>query len=497
MSNENLLEMCGITKHFGGVRALTNVDFSVRRGEIHALMGENGAGKSTLMKVLSGVYPADKGQIFIDGKEVSIKNPGESVKHGIAVIYQEYALATDLTVAENIFIDNITVGRKFVNWKVLRQKAHDLLEKLNFGDIDVKATVGDLSVAYQQVVEICKALSKEVSILVLDEPTALLSTNEVEKLFELLLGLKERGVSIVYISHRLDEIFRITDRITVLKDGEFVGTVNTVDTDKKSLANMMVGRNLSDYYPSRNAAVGETVFEARNIRCGRQVQDVSFSVKAGEVLGLSGLIGSGRTETALSIIGINPMESGTVLINGKETKIRNPYSALQQGIGYLSEDRKSLGVFLDLPIRHNITISAIDDFTGAFKRIKKQQEVEFVSSAVKDLTIKIGSIEDDAFSLSGGNQQKVSIGKVLATKCNVLFFDEPTRGVDIGSKREIYRIINSLVEKGCAVVLISSEMEEIIGMCDRAIIMREGRVTGELQREEICEKNLIHLIMEV
>jgi ribose transport system ATP-binding protein len=497
LSEELRLEMRGISKRFGGVRALENVDFLVRPGEIHALVGENGAGKSTLMKILSGVYSTDKGEIYVNGEKMQTNNPVESANRGVSVIYQEYALATDLTVAENIFLDNITVGQRFVNWKLLRQKARELLERLNFGDIDETAIVSDLSIAYQQVVEICKSLSRDVSILVLDEPTALLSNKEVDKLFELLFTLKKQGVSIVYISHRLDEIFRITDRITVLKDGQTVGTVNTADVDKETLVNMMIGRSISDYYPERNAVIGETVLEVKNINYSRRVKNVSFSVRAGEVLGLTGLVGSGRTETTHAIFGITPMESGTIIYNGKEITIANPYQALQHGIGYLSEDRKNTGVLLDLSIRENITISIIDNFIGAFQKIKSKLEVEFVKKMVKDLAIKIGTIEDNVSSLSGGNQQKVAIGKVLATKCKVLIFDEPTRGVDVGSKREIYRIINSMAENGCAVVMISSEMEEIIGMCDRAIVMREGRVMGELQKEDINEENLIHLAMEV
>ena len=497
MGEVNRLEMRGITKHFGGVKALTNVDLSVRPGEILALMGENGAGKSTLMKVLSGVHIADAGEIFIDGEKVTMRSPRDSTRHGVSVIYQEYALATDLSVAENIFLDNMTVGKRLISWKRLNQKAHELLASLNFGDINERAIVSDLSIAYQQVVEICKAISKDVSILVLDEPTALLSNKEVEKLFELIYSLRDKGISIIYISHRLDEIFRIADRITVLKDGENVGTVNKSEIDKDALVNMMVGRKLANYYPSRDAVIGETVLEVQNLCSGRQVRNVSFSVRAGEVLGLTGLVGSGRTETVHTVYGLRALDEGAVLLRGREVKIDSPLKALQYGIGYLSEDRKNSGLLLEFPIQYNITISAIDKFTGPLGYVRRDREVAYVNEMVADLDIKIGKIEDGAYSLSGGNQQKVSIGKVLATDSKILIFDEPTRGVDVGSKREIYRIINTLAEQGAAVIMISSEMEEIIGMCDRAVVMHEGRVTGELEKADITEQNLIHLAMEV
>jgi ribose transport system ATP-binding protein len=493
----NRLEMRGITKRFGGVKALDNVDLFVRPGEVHALMGENGAGKSTLMKVLSGVQSADSGEIYVDGQKVLMKNPCESSKRGISVIYQEHALATDLSAAENIYLENITVGRKFINWKHLNQKAHELLDSLNFGNIDEKAIVSDLSVAYQQIIEICKAISKDLSILVLDEPTALLSNKETERLFELISSLRSKGISIIYISHRLEEIFWIADRITVLKDGENVGTVSRVDVNKDDLVNMMVGRSLTDYFPKRNAHIGDIILEVCGIYSGKEVQDVSFSVRQGEVLGLAGLIGSGRTETAHTVYGLRPMEGGYIHLQGREIKIQNPRQALRSGIAYLSEDRKDTGVLLNLSVQYNVTISVIDRFLGLFSHIKNNVEVKYVNTMVDSLNIKVGSVGDEVFNLSGGNQQKVSIGKVLSTEARVLIFDEPTRGVDVGSKREIYKIINSLAESGAAVIMISSEMEEIIGMCDRVVVMREGRVMGELEKDAITEQNMIHLAMVV
>ncbi|NMA17579.1 MAG: sugar ABC transporter ATP-binding protein [Clostridiaceae bacterium] len=495
---ENRLEMKGITKSFGGVHALTSVNFSVRPGEIHALIGENGAGKSTLMRILSGACNSDCGEIVINGRPASIKSPMDSVKLGVAVIYQEYALATDLTVAENIFLDNITTGGKIVNWKRLERKAQELLAKLNFSDIDVNAKVSDFSMAYQQVVEICKGLSKDISILALDEPTALLSNKEVDKLFELLITLKDRGVSIIYISHRLEEIFQISDRISVLKDGCFVGTVDTADTDKQSLVGMMVGRNLNDYYPKREVKIGDVIFEVNNLNSGKETKNVSFNIRSGEILGLYGLVGSGRTETALAIFGLRSISSGEIFLEGKKVEIKNPKEAFRHGIGYLSEDRKHTGLLLDMSIKHNITLSAIDKFTsGLFSSINLKEENNYALGEVEKLAIHTNNINNLTSSLSGGNQQKVAIAKVLAPKCKVIIMDEPTRGVDVGSKREIYHIMNMLLERGCAILMISSEMEEIIGMCDRVLVMHEGTINGELDKSEINETRLISLAMEV
>jgi ribose transport system ATP-binding protein len=494
----NHIEMINISKSFGGVHALKNVSLSVKKGEIHALVGENGAGKSTLMKILAGAYHMDEGQILIDGKEVRIDSPRDGLENGISIIYQEFALVTHLTVAENIFIDNLNEGGGLIKWKKLRTDAKKILDDLGFGQIDVKKTVSDLSVAYQQIVEICKALSRNSSILVLDEPTAVLSSNEVEQLFSLLKKLKESGVAIVYISHRMEEIFRICDRITVLKDGENVKTLETKDIDQKSLVNLMIGRDLKTYFPPRASKIGDVVFEAKNICRGDIVKDVSFSVKAGEVLGISGLVGSGRTETMRAIFGEDKRDSGTVVIRGRECRINSPQCAVKSGFALLPEDRKNQGVLLSMPILHNITLSCLKSrFKGFIGVIKSREEREFAGGLVDKLRIKIGSIKDDASSLSGGNQQKVAISKLLATDCGIYIMDEPTRGVDVGAKIEIYKIINTLVEEGNAVVMISSEMPEVIGMCDRVAIMRNGELVGELQKDEINEQNLINYAMGV
>ena len=493
----NKFEMCGICKGFGGINALIDVDFSVKRGEIHALMGENGAGKSTLMKILSGAYNQDKGKILIDEEVVHIQNPRDSIKLGVSVIYQEFALMGDLTVAENIFIDNLSNNKLLINWKKLHTETKKLLNNLGFGQIPTGKEVGKLSVAYQQIVEICKALSRNSSILVLDEPTAVLSSKESEQLFILLQLLRDNGTSIVYISHRLDEVFKICDRATVLRDGQNVGTVILQDINEKELVNMMIGRSIGNYYPERHANVGDVVFEVSDINLGKLVKDVSFQVRAGEVFGLSGLVGSGRTETLMAILGEENRDSGSIRINNNEVKIRSPIDAFKAGFAMLPEDRKTQGVLLELPIAHNISVSCIKKLSNSIGVVDRKKERSMVNNLINKLRIKLRNPQDMCQSLSGGNQQKVSISKLLSAGCKVLLFDEPTRGVDVGAKTEIYKIINELVDEGYAIIMVSSEMPEVIGMCDRVAVMRNGEITGILEKNEINEENLINLSMGV
>jgi len=493
------VEMRGITKNFGGVKALQSVNFNVKSGEIHALVGENGAGKSTLMNVLAGAIQKDEGEILIDGKKVEIMSPKDGIANGISVIYQELALVGALTVAENIFIDEYREGSNIINWASLRRRAKEYIKRLGFEDqIDVETRTQDLTIAHQQVVEICKALARNSSVLVLDEPTSVLATSEVERLLKLLVELKNQGVAIIYISHRLDEIFKIADRITVLKDGQYVGTVDTASIDQQRLVNMMIGRTLETYYPKRDKVnVGKTILRVEGIRSGARVKDVSFEVREGEILGFSGLVGSGRTETVKAIIGEEELEGGNIYINGKKVTIRNPREAVKYGIGLLPEDRKNEGVILNLPIRHNITLGSLKNMSNAIGWINNKKENDYLAKMIKQLSIKLRNVDDPVSSLSGGNQQKVSIAKMLALGCKVLFLDEPTRGVDVGAKVEIFKIINDLVKQNYAVVMISSEMNEIIGMCDRVIVFREGRTVGELTKEEITEQNLINYSMGV
>ena len=491
---EYRVEMHGICKNFGGVKALNGAELCLRPGEVHALMGENGAGKSTLIRVLSGVYPADSGTVKVNGKEVHFTSPTDGIDAGISVIYQEFALVQHLTVMENILLDDMRSGFS-MDWKAMRKKAKDFLDEVGFGHINVNSKVKDLPVAYQQVVEICKALTRDASVLVLDEPTAVMTSREVEQLFKLIDGLKKKNVSILYVSHRLEEIFRISDRITVMRDGQFIETVDTKSITQDQLVALMIGRDMTDFYPPRQHNIGEEIFRAEHIKAGIAVKDISFNVRAGEIVGLSGLVGAGRTEAVRAILGIDRMEEGVVTYNGKQVHIHNMKEAYEMGIAYLSEDRKNAGVLLRRPISQNITISALDRLTGFLGWVKQNEEKQVVDRFVKDLRIKIGKPSDNASSLSGGNQQKVAMAKILATDSKMLFLDEPSRGVDVGAKREIFSIINGLVEQGYAVVMISSEMGEIIGMCDRAFVIHEGVSTGELQRDELTEINIIRYAM--
>jgi len=491
------VEMRNISKSFGGIKAIDNVCFGARKGEVHALMGENGAGKSTLMKVLAGAYTKDTGEIFIDGKKANINEPKDSRALGVSIIYQEFALATHLTVAENIFIDNLGNGKRTIQWKRLYEKAKALLNELGFGDIDVKAKVEELSVAYQQVVEICKALSRKSNILVFDEPTAVLASNEVNQLFRLIRNLKANGVCIIYISHRIEEIFTICDRISIMKDGQLVDTVRTQDIDEDRLVTKMIGRKLAEFFPPRHADIGEEVLNVRDLCCGKRVRAVSLTVKKGEILGINGLVGAGRTETVRAIFGADRKEAGTIRLFGKEQKIKNPQAAVKLGIGMLPEDRKRNGVLLNLPIRYNITMTSLKSLSNRFGWINTKKEKQKIDELVDKLRIKISAIDENVSSLSGGNQQKVALAKWLGSDCRILIFDEPTRGVDVGAKVEIYKIMNRLAEEGAAIIMISSEMSEIIGMSDRVIVMREGRVMGELDKSELNEENLIKLSMGV
>jgi len=488
--------MKGISKSFAGVNALKNVDFQAQKGEIHAIVGENGAGKSTLMKILAGAITRDSGDIFINGEKQYIRTPLDAIKLGISVIYQEFMLAPHLTVAENIFIDNISDKKTVINWKQLKGKARLQLTKLGFDDIDPGAKVASLSVAYQQVTEICKCLTRNTNILVLDEPTSVLTFSEIEKLFEILIRLKNDGVTIIYISHRLDEIFRIADRVTVLKDGGNVSTVPVSGINKEQLVTMMIGRELSQLFAERQPNIGGVVLEVKNLRAGHMVKDASFSVRAGEIVGFSGLVGSGRTEAMRALFGIDPVSSGEMIYMGKETRFKDPRSSIRQGFGLLSEDRKKEGLILSQSIRKNATITSLGKVSRA-GFLKHRTEKTLVKDLLASLSTRYGSTEDEVRSLSGGNQQKVSVAKWVFANCKCIVFDEPTRGVDVGAKIEIYRIMSELASRGVAIIMISSEMQEIIGMCDRTYVMRQGVTVGELQKGNFSEEAIIKLAMGV
>lgn len=489
------VEMMGIAKHFGGVKALTNVSFAATAGEIHALMGENGAGKSTLMKTLAGAYIRDAGQIRLDGKVVDIHSPRQALDLGVTVIYQELVLAPHLSVAENIFIDHLSEGGFFVKRRHIEAEARKALAEIGFTNIDVSRPVGELSIAYQQVVEICKALTRRSKVLVLDEPTAVLTSHETEKLFELLFQLRDKGVCIIYVSHRLDEIFHICDRATVLKDGETVGTVNIGEITQHQLINMMVGRELSNLFPSRHAQIGDPVLTVEGLNAGPMVRDVSFTLRAGEVLGFAGLVGAGRTETMRALFGADPRDSGRIMLKGREIAPRSPKEAIREGIGLLPEDRKAQGVLLEMSVRVNGTLRPDSPYVNRLGFIDGPGEARGVQALVDQLAVKTASIESNVGDLSGGNQQKVALMKWVDMGSDVLIVDEPTRGVDVGAKIEIYNVINDLAQRGVGMIVVSSEMTELIGICDRVIVMREGRIAGEVAGDDIREDKMISLAM--
>ena len=486
------VEMTGICKLFGGIRALDDVSFSVRGGEVHALLGENGAGKSTLMKILAGAHQATGGEIRIGGDRVTIASPHASRALGIGIIYQELALAAELTVAENIFLGELT---GLVHARRLRARARVLLDELGFS-IDPGAVVGDLPLAFQQAVEIAKAMSRQVRILILDEPTAVLAPPEVERLLEVVRGLSRRGVSVVYISHRLDEIFRIADQITVLKDGRTVGTYAASDMDEHRLISLMVGRETSQLFPKMDRTKGEELLRVENLFAANLVKDVSFSVHAGEVLGIAGLIGSGRTELARAIFGAGGIEAGTVSVSGRRVSIRTPRQGVAAGIGLVPEDRKSQGLVLALPIRQNVTFTCLRRFTNWFGVIHRAAERVSVDDVARRTTIRARNLDLAVSSLSGGNQQKVVLAKWLDAGCRIIILDEPTRGVDVGARAEIYQLIETLAANGLGVIVISSDLIEVIGASDRILVMSGGRISGDLSsRDEFSEARIMQLAL--
>lgn len=492
--NENCsVEMQHINKSFGGVHALRDVSVQFYPGEIHSIVGENGAGKSTLIKILSGAYTRDSGDILIHGKKVEPRNTFDMKKHGIGVIYQEFALAQDSTVAENIFIRRLSDKGVFVKWKKLNQKTRELLQEVGF-DIQPTQTVGNLSVAYQQVVEITKALSEDIHILILDEPTAVLSPYETQKLFQILETLKKKGAAIIYISHRLEDVIALSDRITVFRDGEKKSSFRRGEIDGDGLVSEMIGRNPDTYYPKRgDIKIGEEVLRAEHLRRGNVVKDVSFSVHKGEVLGIAGLVGSGKTESVRLVFGADKRDGGEIYLEDRKVNFRNPHDAVRQGVNYLSENRKEDGVLLDLEIKENITLSDLRSVCRKFGLLDRKKEEKTAIREVESFKIKCGSIRHPVSSLSGGNQQKVSIAKTLYIGNKVVILDEPTRGVDVGAKVEIYHIINQMVANGLAVIFVSSEIEEIVGMCDRVVVIGQGQVMGELTADEINKSSILGL----
>ena len=494
MNHPVILEMKGIVKSFGPVKALKGVDLDLRAGEVHALMGENGAGKSTLMKVLTGIHDANEGTIHYNGKQVAYSKPKDAMEDGIVIVHQELNMMNHLTVAQNIFI-----GREEFrhNWLIddgaSIKKAKKLFDLLKL-DINPTEKVGNLTVGKQQMVEIAKALSMDAKVIVFDEPTAALTESEINELFVIIDDLRAKGVGIIYISHRMDEIARITDRVTVMRDGEYVGTVNTKETTKDEIIAMMVGRTIYEDPKAASAVADDApvVLEVKNLKAGSSVKDVSFQLRKGEILGFSGLMGAGRTEVARLLFGADKKESGTIFVNGKEVTINSPQDAIREGIGYLSEDRKRFGCIVDMTIADNTVMTNLDHYIKGFL-IDDREIVKASDEFVASLKTKTPSSKQLVRNLSGGNQQKVVIAKWLEQNSDILIFDEPTRGIDVGAKSEIYTLMNSLVAQGKSIIMISSELTEILRMSDRIVVMCEGRKTGELDISQATQERILAL----
>ncbi len=489
---KKLLEMTGISKHFPGVQALKDVSIDLHEGEVLGLVGENGAGKSTLIKILSGDHVMDSGEILIEENVVSFKSPADSQGLGIRVIYQELVTLDTLTVAENIFVGMVPVkkGLPLVDWKTMNNRSGEVLKKMNT-DINPKKNIGDLSIHEKQIVEIAKAINKKAKILVMDEPTAALGQDDTKSLFEIIRGLKKQGVGIIYISHRLDEVFEITDRVTVLRDGKKVNTVITKETSKGDLISMMVGRELDSFYARKENPLGSVLMEVKNLTINGIVEDISFSLKSGQIVGLFGLLGSGRLNVARAIYGLDGIDSGEIIIEGKKRNITSPKEAVKSRIGFLPIDRKMEGLALALDVKSNITMANIDNIGSGFL-MDRTVEKEKVEKWIKDINIKAPSIDVEVNTLSGGNQQKIVLSKLLETGSKIFIMNEPTRGIDVGAKAEIYMLMEKLCETGAGIVMISSEMPEMLSMSDHIIVISEGRVTGEYGKAEASQEKLLH-----
>lgn len=489
-----LIQMRGVSKSFSGIRALNNVDFELESGEVHILLGENGAGKSTLMKVLAGIYPADQGEIYLSGEKISPDSLLQAQRLGISIVLQEFNLIPDLTVAENMVLVNRPEGAlmKFISMPEMEKEADRIFKRLGIS-LDPGRTVRELSVAEKQLVEIAKALSFSAKVIVMDEPTAALADEEAERLLLIISDLKKQGMGIVYISHRLEELYRVGDRVTVLRDGEKIGTFSLKEISREDLIKLMVGRELGEFYPKQAIEPGEVILEVKNLCAGRgRIRDLSFKLRRGEVLGLAGLVGAGRTELGRTLFGLLPVEHGEVIYKGQPVKIKNPTSAIEMGICYLTEDRKEDGLFLDKSAIFNLTISRLEDVVR-FGMISGKSEREKVRSLFEQLKIHPFAPEREAQTFSGGNQQKLVLARWWGVGPELLILDEPTRGIDVGAKVEIHKLIGEFLKKGGAVILISSELPELIGVADRILVLCEGRQTGELIRPEFSQERILSL----
>jgi rhamnose transport system ATP-binding protein len=491
---EYVLELKGITKIFPGVKALDQVHFTLRKGEVHALMGENGAGKSTFIKVITGVHKADEGELLLDGKKTVWKNPLEAAVSGIAAVYQHPTSYPDLTVTENIFMGHEIVKNGIIQWQQMNLAASQLLKELG-ADFNSTDEMGALSVARQQMVEIAKALSAHARIIILDEPTAALTQNESEELYRIVDKLKADGVSIIFISHRFEDMYRLADRVTVFRDSRYIGTYETRGITNGELIKAMVGRELNDLFPKPAVSIGTEVLCVKNMSRTGYFKDISFSIHQGEILGLTGLVGAGRTEVAECICGITRPDHGGITLEGKTISIRKPADAIKNGIILLPEDRQKEGLIMEWGLGWNVTLPTLKKFSS-YGLSNEKMEQEAAKQLLEEVDTKAVTIYDPASSLSGGNQQKVVVAKALGQKMKVVIMDEPTKGVDVGAKAEIYQIMGELAKKGYAILLISSEMPEILGMCDRILVMCEGRISGELAAGEVSQENILKYAMK-
>lgn len=490
MADDVILKMEHIRKVFPGVIALDDIHFDLRAGEVHVLLGENGAGKSTLVKILSGAYQKTAGKIHLSGKETNIRSPKHAQQSGISIIYQELNLVPHLSAAENIFLGREPMlAAGIIDRKKLLEKSRKILSDLGVS-IDVRRPVSGLGVAEQQMVEVAKALSLDAKILIMDEPTSALTEREINELFATIRKLKLQRVSIIYISHRLEELFEIGDRVTVLRDGKVVGTVDIGTTNKAELIRMMVNRELTEQFPKKKAGTGEEVLRIEGITRDGELDNVSFSLRRGEVLGIAGLMGAGRTELARAIFGVDKLDSGKIYIRGEAKKVKSPRSAINLGMGFLTEDRKSQGLVLSLSVKENICLSSIERFSR-LGRMDAKAENEASNRYIKDLRIKTSNLNQKVMFLSGGNQQKVVLSKWLCSQADIFIFDEPTRGIDVGSKVEIYELMNRLTAGGVAIIMISSELPEILGMSDRILVMGRGTVTAEFDVDEATQEKIL------
>jgi len=491
-SNSYLLEMNNISKHFPGVQALDGVSFKLKKGQVFAIVGENGAGKSTLIKILSGSYINDTGEIIFEGKKTSIRNPFDAMQLGINTIYQETSLVPEITVAENIFLGRQPMRGGKLRWKQMYDDAKQILSDLSI-NLNPRSIVSNLSAAQQQLIEIAKAFSREAKIIIMDEPTSAITVEDTENLFNIIRGIVKKGTSVIYISHRLKEIFQIAEMVTILRDGKTVATMKVSDTDESDIVKYMVGRDIGDIFGEKSySSSDEVVLEANNLTRRGVFSNISFSLRKGEILGFSGLVGAGRSEIVRAIFGLDKLDSGEITIAGRKVNIKNSTDGINKGMAFVSEDRRIESIIQGFTVRENITILLLKEIVSRIGLISTKKESAIAAKYVEEFSIKTPSIEQLVMNLSGGNQQKVALAKCLSTNPKVLILDEPTKGIDVGAKKEIHTLIKELAKSGMGVIIVSSELPEIIGMCHRVLVIREGKLIKQFGKDELTEEGLMH-----